>query len=207
MFANTLVFRKLDPSRQMIEIHLSPHCQESISLKTVKVARHLRATIETDPQKIAETGAAILFELLPAEARAALQQLSEPSATSLVLLKGVTNLAAPDTPTSGFIDAKALGPHDLALAGAMKLAGTEPIAFPFENSGKIGRNVVSNPAQRGKASSHGFDVDLFWHQDNCGQPFEGEELLGCDMPPMPEQLAFIGVRNNERVPDTNPPSR
>jgi hypothetical protein len=81
----------------------------------------------------------------------------------------------------------------------MWIAGAVPCAFPFENNGCIARNVVANPDQNGKASSHGADVELFWHQHNCGQPFEGETLEGCSLPPMPLQLAFFALRNNERV--------
>jgi hypothetical protein len=200
MLANTSQCRVNHLPPQVIELHLSPHCRESISLQAIKTAHKLAVTIESAPEQLSLAGAELLRQQLPAEVLQALTQFSKPSSLSVLVLKQLVSLAAPDTPTSGFIDDKLMAAHDLVLGGAMNLAGSKPTAFTFENSGRIGRNVVSNPDQRGKASSHGFDVDLFWHQDNCGQPFEGEQLPGCKLPPMPKHLAFVGIRNNERVP-------
>lgn len=185
---------------QIIEIHLSPHCRESVSLCAIKKAHKLAVTIESDPKELSSAGAKLLNEQLSSDALEAVKKFSEQPDASVLVLRRLVNLAAPETPTGGFVDDKLMAAHDLVLAGIMSLAGSHPTAFPFENSGRIARNVVSNPEQQGKASSHGFDVELFWHSDNCGQPFEGEQLPGCNLPSMPRYLAFIGIRNDERVP-------
>jgi L-asparagine oxygenase len=200
MHSHRRSFNTLRHSEQIAEIKVSREISHAVSETAIKAASGLTTTIEQAPYLLSDTGAEILAQNLDSDALAALGALGRPSQASAVVLRSTVDLGAPETPTSGFTDDRVLVPHDLILAGAMKLAGTEPIAFSFENSGKIARNVVSNPLQRGKASSHGFDVELFWHQDNCGQPFENEQLPGCDLPAMPEQLAFLAVRNNERIP-------
>jgi L-asparagine oxygenase len=185
---------------QTTEIVLCPQVCRMVSARARKSAERLSASIDQCSSAMATDGAAILIDALPQRATDALRELSQPSDTTLVVLRNVAELTVPPTPTSGFGLDDLLSPHDILLAGAMRLAGTEPCSFPFENEGRIGRNVVANPLQRGKASSHGYDVELFWHQDNCGQPFEGETLTGCTLPPMPKQIAFFGMRNSEHVP-------
>jgi L-asparagine oxygenase len=187
-------------SEQIVEHHISAQSMASISLAAIKTAHRLQGNIETDAPEFARAGARILSEYLPTSEATALRDFGRRQDQCVLLLRNALSVATPDTPVNGFAENGLLKPYDLVLAGAMQLAGIRPTAFSFENSGKIARNVVSNPAQRGKASSHGFDVDLYWHQDNCGQPFDREQIPGCDLPPMPEYLAFVGIRNDERVP-------
>jgi L-asparagine oxygenase len=179
-------------------LEISKSACEAISRHATQVAREFPDGIEKQSRAMANAGASILEQFIP-EGTAALRKLSQFGKTVCVHLKGVAELPVPATPTSGSIDDRKIAAHDLVLAGALRIAGTDPIAFDFENSGLIARNVVANPAGRGKASSHGFDVMLFWHQDNCGQPFKGEPL-DSNLPPMPVQLAFAGIRNHEQVP-------
>jgi hypothetical protein len=188
------------PDRKIIEIAISPHVCAAVSARALDMSKTLSTSIEEDPTTMAERGAAILRDVLPKEAQGVLDQLGRSKGPSIVVLRRAAELDAPATPINGIVSAQLLAPQDILLAGAMRLAGTEPCAFSFENQGRIARNVVANPAQRGMASSHGYDMELFWHQDNCGQPFEGESLPGCDLPPMPKQLGFFAVRNSECVP-------
>lgn len=192
--------KSLSPHSQVLELAIAADVRAAISAEALKAADLLGTTIEEEPHLMAEAGAEILLEELPEEAVAGLRQLATPSNTCLVTLRGVADFKAPETPVTGLADNTALSVQDIVLAGAMHIAGTRPCAFAFENQGRIARNVVANPEQRGKASSHGYDVELFWHQDNCGQPFENETLETCALPPMPRQLAFFAIRNEERVP-------
>jgi hypothetical protein len=69
---------------------------------------------------------------------------------------------------------------------------------PYENRGRLMRNVVPHPASAGTTSSWGSDAEFFWHTDNPHLPF-GEP--GRDPRPyVPRHLAFYAIRNDERVP-------
>lgn len=185
---------------QIVEIDIPANARESVSRAAAAAAEALPTDIERDPRLMARRGEAILLQHLTPATRNALGQLAKPSPTTLLILRGLIDLHAPPTPVTGFIEDRLLAAQDILLAGALRVAGTTPVAYPFENQGRIARNVVANPNQRGSASSHGFDVPLFFHQDNCGQPFEGEVLPNCSLPPMPSQLGFLAIRNEERVP-------
>jgi hypothetical protein len=183
--------------QQVIEHQIAPRLRDGISAAAVNLAQGL--DIETAPHRMADLGALLLRERLPPEAIEALEALDRPSMVTAVILRGLAELPAPATPVAGFADDRLLAPQDMILTGAMRIAGGAPVAFAFENQGRIVRNVVANPDQRGVSSSHGYDVDLFFHQDNCGQPFEGEDLRS-PLPPMPKHLGFLALRNTEQVP-------
>lgn len=104
------------------------------------------------------------------------------------------------TPTSGFADDSALRQIDAYLLGMLGLLGAEAVAFPFENGGRLARNVVVNPAYQGIESSWGADISLGWHQDNNFQPFSFDEDAETNASIMPRYLIFLGIRNAECVP-------
>lgn len=187
-------------SRQIVEFHVPTRVSASLTKAAIELASHLATDIEQNAGLMGRAGAALLTNYLPTEQMQALVALSVPSSTTAVILRRLAELPAPDTPTGGFLAASTLAAPDILLAGALHIAGTEPVGFPYENRGLIARNVVANPEHCGAASSHGFDVELFWHQDNCGQPFDGEILEGCTLPPMPLQLGFYAIRNDEFIP-------
>lgn len=191
---------RFETSSQIVELHVPTHVSASLTKEAIDLASRLATDIERNADLMGRAGAALLTNHLPSDQLRALVALSVPSSTTAVILRQLAELPAPETPIGGFVAATALAAPDIILAGALHIAGTEPVAFPYENRGLIARNVVANPEHRGAASSHGFDVELFWHQDNCGQPFDGEILEGCTLPPMPLQLGFYAIRNEEFVP-------
>lgn len=191
---------RFETGTQIVEFHVPTHVSTSLTKEAIDLASRLATDIERNADLMGRAGAALLTNHLPRDELRALVALSVPSTTTAVILRRLAELPADDTPTGGFVAASALAAPDILLAGALHIAGTEPVAFPYENRGLIARNVVANPEHRGAASSHGFDVELFWHQDNCGQPFDGEILEGCTLPPMPLQLGFYAIRNDEFVP-------
>jgi hypothetical protein len=186
-------------STQIVELQVDPTVAAVLSAVASREAFGV-GSIETAADDFGDRAGEVLRRHLPRAALEALEQLAEPSQTTAVVLRGLSRLEAPATPTEGFLDDEVMRPHDFLLAGVMRLAGTRPVAFTIENRGRIARNVVANPQQAGYASSHGFNVELFYHQDNCGQPFEGEGDLDSRLPPMPYQLGFMTLRNHEAVP-------
>lgn len=186
--------------RQLVELRVPARAREALTAGAIALAAQFAGDIETQPGVMAAMGAQLLQKHLPSTMIARLRSLGRPSNTTVVVLRGLADLPAPVTPVHGVANDSDLTPQDILLAGALRLAGTTPMSFPFENGGRIARNVVANPKQTGMASSHGFDVELFWHQDNCGQPFEGETALVSDLPAMPYQLGFFAMRNAELVP-------
>ena len=184
----------------IIEILVSDRTAEYITREIERVAAGTHYDIEAAPQLLGELGARILTTVFSADQCNAIRSINDASEIVAVVVRNITKLTIPDTPIDGISDGHTIKPHDILLAGLLRLAAFAPTSFQFENGGLIGRNVVPNPMHSDKASSHGSKVPLFWHQDNCGQPFESEELLGCTLPPMPKSLAFFAMRNDEMVP-------
>jgi L-asparagine oxygenase len=206
LFRNTVGGAATAYSRHsIVEVQLPSEITSAISEDATRSAAGL-PTIDEAANELGFDGEKILRRHLPPAARVALEDLARADNTVAVILRGVANMAdftLPATPVTGFMDGdkdRLLVAEDMLLAGAMRLAGTTPFAFPFENRGRIGRNVVPNPEQADKPSSHGSKVDFFFHSDNPGQPFEGEVVSGCTLPPIPRQLGFFTIRNAERVP-------
>lgn len=103
----------------------------------------------------------------------------------------------PPTPSdTGFTADYPLQFADTILLGAMALSGYAPIAYVYENLGKLFRNVC--PVRDGEKSSQGAKVDLAWHTDNYLDDFESEDLVGGTSP-IPKLLAFLGLRNADEA--------
>ena len=96
----------------------------------------------------------------------------------------------PDTP-QGFGDDASVQFTDSLLLGAIGIAGLSPIAFQYENFGRLIRNVAPTALSIDSLSSHGAKNLLPWHTDNP-YAFEGNCKVGS---PSPRYLCFAGLRN------------
>jgi len=80
--------------------------------------------------------------------------------------------------------------------GFVGTAGCEPYDVPYENDGRLIRNVVPVSSDQPR-SSWGYSDDFTWHTDNPNLPFADGELL---VDAIPRVLAFQAIRNLEAVP-------
>lgn len=138
---------------------------------------------------------------LAAEKVRKLQEFGDGKIQPILTVSGFLPLSnLPPTPVSGFCDDRLVAEGDLLLLGIYDLMGVEPVAYTFENAGRLFRNVV--PAAAGQLSSHGYDRELPFHIDNpCGW-FEGiedsiAEMNGLIRSPIPRLLGFVGLRNQD----------
>jgi hypothetical protein len=116
----------------------------------------------------------------------------------ILLVRGLPNPPAiPPTPFRGYGDDAKTAFGDLLLLGIYDLMGVEPVAYEYENLGRLFRNVVPNPDAQGEKSSHGYDTELGWHTDNPTGVFEPERLSTEKKArsPSPRYLGFSPLRN------------
>ncbi len=138
----------------------------------------------------------VLRGLLPAEVIAALEDFGA-ERVGAILIRG---LPLPDrlppTPVfTGVVDDGDLALLDLTTLGLLSIARIRPVAYRYENHGRIFRNVLALEHARGQKSSQG-DAELAPHADNFRGNFE-HEVIGAPRSLMPKVLAFQGVRNED----------
>ena len=152
---------------------------------------------DADEAILAGIGVHVLKRYLPGEILHSLQVFSATACHALIL-SNLPGQKFPPTPISGFGTEIDLAVTNALHFGLIQLLGVVPFAVDYENSGRLIRNVVPNPAASGITSSWGSDAEFFWHTDNPHLPF-GDQ--GVDPRPyVPRYLTFFTVRNDERVP-------
>jgi L-asparagine oxygenase len=138
--------------------------------------------------------------LLPAEVEK-LRHFGDSKKAPVVFVEGFPKLEPiPQTPFRGYnLDESTVAFADMLLLGIYDLSGIEPVAFSYENFGKLFRNVVPNPDSKGQQSSHGFDADLIYHTDNPCGPFESDQMsmVSGNRSPIPRFLGFTPLRNRD----------
>ncbi|AJF69907.1 TauD/TfdA family dioxygenase [Streptomyces vietnamensis] len=159
------------------------------------------ADAEFDPDRetaiLARIGAHVLRGRLPVDVLDAVTSFTG-SGCHALLVDNLVVPKVPPTPVNGFCDEAPLAVVNAIQFGMIQLLGLTPFAVPYENEGRLIRNVVPNPAAAGQTSSWGSDAEFFWHTDNPHLPF-GEE--GYDPRPyVPRYLTFCTLRNLEEVP-------
>jgi hypothetical protein len=116
----------------------------------------------------------------------------------VLVVKGLpAQKVIPPTPFLGFGDEEKTAFADLLLFGIYALMGVEPVAFDYENDGRLLRNVAPTLSGKGQKSSQGYDLDLRWHSDNPCGPFEPKQhpVGARKRSPSPRFLGFSGLRN------------
>jgi hypothetical protein len=152
---------------------------------------------DADEAILAGIGAYTLSRHLPAEILDAVRRFPS-SGDHALLLENLPGRDFPDTPVAGFAAETELAAVNALHLGLIQLLGAVPFAVPYENSGRLIRNVVPNPDAAGTTSSWGADSEFSWHTDNPHLPFGGRGLN--PRPYVPRYLTFYAVRNEERVP-------
>lgn len=116
----------------------------------------------------------------------------------VLLLRNLPVQRLPSTPVKGYADEPALAMTNAMHLGLVRLCGLIPYSVPYENDGRLMRNVVPNPQAAASTSSWGSDTDFSWHTDNPHLPFG---FGGADPRAfIPRYLSFFAMRNNEAVP-------
>ncbi len=152
---------------------------------------------DRDPWLFSRTGAKHLRNHLPATV---LEQLTawrrEPTAWLTI-----RNLPQPSrtvpTPGDGFGDERALSVPNLVQFGLLELLGLTPVAYRWENEGRLVRNVAPRPGSGLARTSWGFGAALDWHTDDSVLDHHDGAPPSCAIP---HHLSFYGMRNQEGVP-------
>jgi len=156
--------------------------------------------IDRDHIEMGGIGHRVLEELLPEKLLSYLYGLRVGVKPPILVIRNCIDCGGlPPTPATGFADDMALAHVDAFLLGLYSIAGIAPITYGFENDGRFARNVVPHPDHETAETSWGFTREISWHQDNNFQPFEFQFNVGAAVPAMPRYLAFMGLRNRQRV--------
>lgn len=189
-------------------IGIRAHLREAVR-KMVEQGIHNRSyMVDVDADTMAFLGAAALAQGVDLDAKRRLLDFGRGQGTPFVVWQGVPPQAnIPNTP-QGFGDDTEVLYSDAMLLGAMRLANLKPIAYSYENYGRLLRNVAPSKQAENTVSSHGAKLALEWHTDNA-YAFE----LGYRSPtsaglsagafgspvgsPSPRFLCFVSMRNRD----------
>jgi L-asparagine oxygenase len=142
--------------------------------------------------EMAGIGATAVKPVLDDFQLATLRDFATGKGAQAVVIKGLPVPAVlPPTPQE-FCDDADMQFTDILQFGVIEAAGLSPVAYGYENFGRVVRNVAPSSRAVKVASSHGSQVPLGWHTDDPCGPFEG---LGFERSPIPRFLTFFGVRN------------
>jgi L-asparagine oxygenase len=162
--------------------------------------RSKRFILERDAGELMEIGAQCLAECLSDDITRELRALSN-RLPMAVLIEGLATIdALPETPIRGFCEDSRVSLADAQLLGIYEIFNLFPIAYEYENDGRLARNVAPNPDSSGQRSSHGFNVPLAWHIDDALGPFEvrNGSMVPSHLSPIPHFLGFYCLRNRDR---------
>ncbi|AEW97781.1 MULTISPECIES: TauD/TfdA family dioxygenase [Streptomycetaceae] len=152
---------------------------------------------DADPARYAATGAKHLRNHLPA---AVLERLAtwRGSTAPWLTVSGLPGPAEPvATPVTGFVDEARLTTVNLVHFGMLQLLRLAPVAYRWENDGRLIRNVAPRPDAGDTLTSWGYSAPLDWHTDDSVL----DHRPGADPGhAIPACLSFVGLRNDERVP-------
>lgn len=152
---------------------------------------------DEDPRYYLEQGARQLRAWLPA---ATLERIEAWRADPTPWLE-LTGLPQAEvevpTPRDGFCDEALLTVPNLVHFGLLSLLGLEPVAFRWENHGRLIRNVAPSPRAARSQTSWGYATGLDWHTDDS---VLDHRAGGAPTESIPHFLSFYGMRNHERVP-------
>jgi L-asparagine oxygenase len=190
---------KTKETNNLIEIDLSAEIWDAIISQLFAQISSRHFMVDCDALTMGELAAEILAKYIPPlHLIRARNFLAHRGSILHIKSEYSSVLQIPATPTSGFGNDTAVQLYDALLLGAQYISGVVPVAFEFENNGRLMRNVIANPDSRGKRSSHGYDEPLGFHTDNpCGQ-FESS-LAPWASSLIPRTLGFVGLRNRDRL--------
>ncbi|MCQ4080061.1 TauD/TfdA family dioxygenase [Streptomyces sp. RB6PN25] len=171
--------------------------REAISEEFCAQTATAHSVSDSHARTFAETGAKHLRNHLPA---AVLERFFEWRGDPSPWLT-VSNLPQPrhwiPTPVDGFCDERDLTVPNLVQFGMLHLLGLLPVAYRWENDGRLMRNVAPRPGSGGTLTSWGYSAPLDWHTDDS--VLDHEEKAESSIA-IPHYLSFYGMRNDEGVP-------
>ena len=184
-------------SLQVVRRRLADDVRDQLDEEIAERVYGTRLDSDADQAILAGIGARALRRHLPNEIQHSLHAFTGNGRHALVL-ENLPKQSFPGTPVNGFADEPSLAHTNAIHFGLIQVLGVTPFSVPYENNGRLIRNVVPNPAATGTASSWGADSEFFWHTDNPHLPFDTR----CGDPRVspPRYLAFYAVRNDEQVP-------
>ena len=174
-------------------IYLDRQQADSIERDTNFLLANCSFQVDSHADILADQGSAAIGKVLNADARSKLEKFGRGcgSENPFVLVHGLPQRSnLPNTP-QGFHDDADVQFIDCQLLGLVRLAGMRPVAYSYENFGRLMRNVVPVATASESLSSHGAKKTLRFHTDNAYE-FEGLNRNGS---PAPRVLAFAGLRN------------
>ncbi|MFG2191530.1 TauD/TfdA family dioxygenase [Streptomyces sp. NPDC048639] len=167
------------------------------ALRAVTETELGEAVPDTCVRPYLEHGAKHLRNHLPCEVLEALADWRHAATPWLNL----TNLPEPDrrvpTPQDGFTDEEALQVPNLVQFGLLHLLGMTPVAYVWENAGRLIRNVAPHPDAARTRTSWGHARHLGWHTDDSVLDHRAGAAASMAIPHF---LSFYGIRNSEGVP-------
>lgn len=177
-------------------LRISDDVKASISVELHRQEDLDGATPDSHPRRYAEIGAKHLRNQLPAEELERLAGWCRQQSPWLT----VANLPYPErpvpTPLDGFGDDSELTVPNLVHFGVLDLLGLLPVAYRWENDGRLVRNVAPRPGSAEALTSWGFSAPLDWHTDDS---ILDHHRTAEPRSAIPHYLSFYGMRNDEHV--------
>lgn len=152
---------------------------------------------DSGTENYAETGARLLRTYLPGEVLDRLAAWREEPSPWLTVSNLPEAAEWVPTPQNGFCDETRMVVPNLVQLGMLYLLGLLPVAYRWENNGRLLRNVAPRPGAGRALTSWGYSAPLDWHTDDSILDHrEGAENSIA----IPHFLSFYGMRNDEGVP-------
>jgi L-asparagine oxygenase len=174
-------------------IVLRASVRESIRSDIESLVGNVSFQVDIHADSMGKIGAAAIGKHLSVPDCQQLETFGRGQGKPFVLVVGLpTQTNLPNTPQQ-FHDDASVQFTDCLLLGAIELARIQPIAFLYENFGRVMRNVAPAKSESNAVSSHGSLLPLAFHTDNAYE-FEGQ---GNQESPAPRFLCFAGLRNQD----------
>lgn len=180
-------------SRRVNDILIREEARHNIASRLAADIGNSSFLLERDAAEMGTIGASALIAELDSSDLGRAIRFGHGHGSPITTIDGLpVSRELPPTPR-GFGDDSAVQVQDCLLLGAIEMIGGHPIAYEYENFGRLIRNVAPVSRHSTAASSHGAKTPLGWHTDNPW-PFESKFL---DRSPCPRFLCFFGMRVND----------
>ncbi|WKX68644.1 TauD/TfdA family dioxygenase [Streptomyces sp. XD-27] len=178
-------------------LHITDSAKAALGAALDAVTELGDAVPDTEVDLYLQYGAKQLRNHLPAPILEALSQWRHRPTAWFTL----ANLPGPSepvpTPGGGFCDEALLTTPNLVHFGILRLLGLAPVAYRWENDGRLIRNVAPRATAARTLTSWGYAQPLDWHTDDSILDHRPNTDAAESIP---HYLSFFGMRNQERVP-------
>ncbi|MFI1965177.1 TauD/TfdA family dioxygenase [Streptomyces pathocidini] len=183
-----------------VPIRVPDGARDAAAAALMAVADLGSAVPDADVRHYLSHGARQLRAHLPGELLQALAAWQHSGIPWLTLSNLPRSVHRVPTPRAGFCDEyteERLKVPNLVQFGLLRLLGLDPVAYAWENEGRLIRNVAPSAGAARTRTSWGHACQLAWHTDDSVL-----EHGACAAPSaaIPHFLSFYGIRNAEGVP-------